>query len=146
MKRAFIVLLLGLVACSSAPTDPHPPPGEVDPCLENPYGSTSTPLAFSFGELVAQPTGQRWFRTILPAAGEYELVVTDIPRYDGFGTAFYQDNPTVPVASSFTETYRPEHRIPFNAGAGVVLFYVSHILPLNDLTCDHYTFRLEARP
>lgn len=145
MKRFLVLFVLSLAACSS-PEPTHPPGGGIDLCLENPYGSAATPLIFDYGESIMQPTGQRWYKTLLPAAGNYKLVLNNIPLYDGFGTAFYQDDPVIPSKATYTDEYVSELSVPIEAEAGVVLFYISHIVPLNEVTCDRYTFRLETQP
>ena len=143
MKRALLLLLL-LAACGS-PTPPvGPPPGAgVPSCLANPYASADTPLVFPYGATVTQPSGPRWFQTTLPAAGSYALLITDIPPYDGLGTLFYQDDPSEPVAASYTSDYSPTLRVPFEAEAGVLYFQVDHFLPFSEMTCDTYSLRIE---
>ena len=144
MKRALLLLLLGLAACGS-PTPPVGPPsgGGLPPCLANPYASADTPLVFPYGDLVTQPSGPRWFQTTLPAAGSYTLVITNLPPYDGLGTLFYQDDPSDPLAASYTSDYSASLRVPFEAEAGVLYFQIDHFLPFAEMTCDTYSARVE---
>ena len=149
LTGCLVMVLFALVACS--PAGPVEPPaggggGGVPACLANPYADPLTALVFSLGDTVTQPTGERWFKTVLPAAGSYEFVVSDIPQYFALGTAVYQDNFLDPLATTRTRDYASELRVSFEAEAGVLLFKVNHIPPVGDFVCDRYTFVLRALP
>ena len=140
MKRIMVILLLGLAACGG-PETVKPPGGGVPDCLEN-----DSVIRFSLSEPVSQPTGDRAFATVLPAAGTYELELRDIPFYTGLLTAFYQNREFTPIKSTFTEAYSPTLTVSFAAEAGPLDLRISHSLPMSDWTCDTYTFTVKARP
>ena len=101
-------------------------------------------LVFPYSDTVTQPTGERWFKTVLPEAGTYEFVLSDIPQYFALATAFYRDDLMDPLETTRTREYVPELRVVVEAGAGVLLFRVNHIPPVGPFVCDRYTFTLRA--